>query len=311
MYVYVCLYRSLGASWSSLVKQPQLHSIPQIHITYIHIHLLTLESLSLSHTHTYTLTLVCMHIYIHMLTAAVLDDVMSLVLLAVVQSLAGTTNPSSFSSSSDSFPTNSSSTNPLSTAAVTTFNTWSVLSPILISTGAILIGIFLTWLLRPLASHLGAKIPTKPESQELFFGVLTLSIFGLAGLLAYLCALVGSSELLGCFFAGLVGSAVPGLAGYWQNHSGSLLTWGTRLFFACTVAFGVPPLTEGDGLFSGGAIWLGFWLANVALWGKLVVGLVVRLSLFSHLSSLISHLSLIASLSLSLSLFCSLSYKYS
>jgi Kef-type K+ transport system membrane component KefB len=66
------------------------------------------------------------------------------------------------------------------------------------------------------------------------------SLFSVAVVFAVLCRLAQSSELLGCFFAGLAFSSSPQLKSAWPDSMQHLLTWSSSLFFACSIGFGVP-----------------------------------------------------------------------
>jgi hypothetical protein len=90
-----------------------------------------------------------------------------------------------------------------------------------------------------------------------------------------LSRLVYSSELLGCFFAGLVFSSSSVLRSTWPVQMKRLLRWGTALFFAATISFGIPrvsilfsrsALGRGAALLAAGACCAGthWWLYHVA-----------------------------------------------
>ena len=85
---------------------------------------------------------------------------------------------------------------------------------------------------------------------------------------ALACAAVGSSDLLGCFLAGLCISSMPGLAKIWDKEMKFFVAWGTRLFFACTIGFTFPPLSV---LFSVSALVQGLALTAAAIVGKCAV----------------------------------------
>jgi Kef-type K+ transport system membrane component KefB len=123
-----------------------------------------------------------------------------------------------------------------------------------------------------------AAVPSLPAaaSPRWLGDVQVICLLASAAVAAWLCALTGSSPLLGAFFAGLVFSDKVALAPThraWQRNIKRHLAWGTRLFFAATVAFGIPSLTDTDGgLFTARAAERGFVLSLVAIFGKLVVG---------------------------------------
>ena len=80
-------------------------------------------------------------------------------------------------------------------------------------------------------------------------------------------AWVGSSDLLGCFFAGLIFSTEPRVFPIWQKHTHQLVRWGGALFFAATIGFGVPKLSQSGGLFEVNAVARGAALTAVAILG--------------------------------------------
>ncbi len=163
--------------------------------------------------------------------AAVVDDVLSLCLLQIVKALGSATS------------------------------TWDYLRPVVASIGSILVGIFIVYVIKgcDLVSRLVAY---KSDAFLLFAMASLVLVFG------WSCAVVGSSDLLGCFLAGLAfsGSAPSRIA--FAKNFGRLTKVGTALFFACTVGFGVPPLGTGGGLFSAAAVARGAWLLFAALIGK-------------------------------------------
>ena len=90
-------------------------------------------------------------------------------------------------------------------------------------------------------------------------------------LFGWSCASVGSSDLLGCFIAGIVTAQLAddtaAVAEAFDQEFGSYVDVGSSLFFACTIGFGIPSLT-GDGMFSGPALARGALLTIAAVVGK-------------------------------------------
>lgn len=170
--------------------------------------------------------------------AAVVDDVLSLMLLGIIQSLEKATT------------------------------TWDYLQPVVGSLGSILIGLLLIFFVlpKPLVA-LRSKISMEHHSTMYIFLLVMLSIsFG------WVCALIGSSDLLGVFTAGLVVGNVLGADGVskaFETHFGVLTTHGTSLFFACTIGYSFT-VGSGDGMFSGDAIGKGLILTFVAIIGKMI-----------------------------------------
>ncbi|CAN0317063.1 unnamed protein product, partial [Laminaria digitata] len=97
--------------------------------------------------------------------------------------------------------------------------------------------------------------------------VLSLSL-----LFAYLSSVMGSSDLIGCFFGGVAFSGVPGVGRVWERQMKRFSQWGSRLFFSVTIAFSVPSLYHDGGLSSVGPFWKGLVLTIAAIVGKLAVG---------------------------------------
>jgi Kef-type K+ transport system membrane component KefB len=125
----------------------------------------------------------------------------------------------------------------------------------------------------------GCKKPTIGDRLLLSFVLLSAALF------AWLSSLVGSSDLLGCFFAGLAFSPILHCKQVWDRQMKQFVTWGGRLFFACAIGFSVPPLAGDDGLFNPTSLERGAVLAAVATLGKLTTGFfaVGELSLYSFL----------------------------
>lgn len=131
----------------------------------------------------------CIHACIRMTT--VMDDVISLALLAEVKALSGTGSGDS-DEAGDGGSDNSAS-------ASSSTSTWALTKPVVASLGSIFVGVLLTHLLPPYIARVNAYF-CPPKRGPFQF----VSVIGLAVLFGYLCALVGSSDLMGCFFAGLL-----------------------------------------------------------------------------------------------------------
>ncbi|CAM9285274.1 unnamed protein product [Scytosiphon promiscuus] len=222
-------------------------------------------------------------------TAAVIDDVLSLLLLAEVQAL-GADDP----------------------------KWYDYAIPVLASVGSVAVGsvaaVFISSQTEPLGAWLASlnrdsnkRTPSAPSAQAavpLEGGVVSVTndaratqhvaesgeerAVGLVGrgdrvllvmvlafslVFAYLSSLVGSSDLLGCFLGGLAFSGVPGVQRVWARQMKRYSHWGARLFFSCTVAFSVPSIYKDGGLLRPEPFWKGLVLTAAAIVGKLVVGL--------------------------------------
>ena len=195
--------------------------------------------------------------------------------------------------------------------------TGSLVWPVLASLASIVVALLLCKLLpRPLLLLRRRWCPSGGRGVERFNMLL---LAALSVLCALCSALVGSSDLLGCFCAGLVVSqldvkvtstssapdgagrggvaedgptdaaedAEDGKAGACQGgaptihasfvrHFGSLCRWGTALFFAATIGFGVPSFfAAGGGLFAPEALTKGACMAVAAIVGKFLCALAV------------------------------------
>ena len=170
--------------------------------------------------------------------AAVVDDVLSLMLLGIIQSL---------------------------DTAVTT---WDYCKPIIGSLGSIATGLLLIFFVLPKPLQLlRSKVPVKQHSNMYIILLLALSIC-----FAWLCAIVGSSDLLGVFTAGLVVGNVldyNDVSKAFAKQFGVLTMHGTSLFFACTIGYSFA-VGSSDGMFSGPAIGKGAILTLVAIVGKML-----------------------------------------
>ncbi|CAM9980890.1 unnamed protein product [Ascophyllum nodosum] len=102
--------------------------------------------------------------------------------------------------------------------------------------------------------------------------LLLLMVLALSLLFAYCSALVGSSDLLGCFLGGVALSGIPGVQRVWARQMGRFTQWGARLFFSTTVAFSVPSIYKDGGLLGPASLWKGLMLTVAAVLGKLAVG---------------------------------------
>jgi len=99
--------------------------------------------------------------------------------------------------------------------------------------------------------------------------LLLFILIGVSTLIAFLCAVAGSSDLLGTFCGAMPFSAFPEVVEAWGRYSKQIVNWGGRLFFAATVGFGVPKVASGDNaLFDGECFGKGVVLFLVSVVGK-------------------------------------------
>eukprot|EP01065_Artemidia_motanka_P016040 TRINITY_DN1976_c2_g1_i1.p1 TRINITY_DN1976_c2_g1~~TRINITY_DN1976_c2_g1_i1.p1 ORF type:complete len:441 (+),score=109.80 TRINITY_DN1976_c2_g1_i1:56-1378(+) len=174
--------------------------------------------------------------------AAVMDDVLSLCLLAEIKALKGD-DPSS----------------------------WDIAKPLVASFGSILIGGVLALSVFPRALPPVLKcLPADGPARNCCLVALVLTT---ATALAFAGAGAGSSDLLGTFAGVLPFSAFPEVVDAWQRSTKPLVQWGGRLFFSATVGFGTPKVRAGDGnMLSGAAVWKGAALGVAAIAGKFLCG---------------------------------------
>eukprot|EP00943_MAST-04B_sp_MAST-4B-sp1_P001754 g1754.t1 len=112
------------------------------------------------------------------------------------------------------------------------------------------------------------------DEEYLPFFYISLLVF-LSLLFGFLNVLVGSSDLLGVFTAGLIVShtfkAEIIQTVYNESIYGELTKVGTSLFFACTIGFSFPFM---NGMFLPESLLKGLGLLFVALIGKMPTGLI-------------------------------------
>eukprot|EP00300_Choanocystis_sp_HF-7_P026091 c28687_g1_i1.p1 GENE.c28687_g1_i1~~c28687_g1_i1.p1 ORF type:complete len:430 (-),score=83.79 c28687_g1_i1:7-1296(-) len=169
-------------------------------------------------------------------SAAVIDDMLSLVLLSVVAIQ-----------------------NQHSEASV-----WQYAAPIAGCFGSITFGCLLCHFASEPLARLEHRIPPPMRTRVLLTLVLAT---GVAASLS--CRLVKTSELLGCYFTGLLFSSSNGVREVWKSQMKRLTRWGSALFFSATIAFSVPSLNV---LFSRDAASRGILLLLAAMLGKSFVG---------------------------------------
>lgn len=170
--------------------------------------------------------------------AAMVDDIVSLVILAVLDELAkGDSNTSAGSTA------------------------WLVLRPILISTAVICVGIVFIrttpWLIRTLMGSWSEEVRDHGIQAALLCMTLGFTIAS---------GYVGSTYLLGAFAAGMSFSNVPGTQELWAKHF-PLTEWLVSIFFA-SIGF-VVPVAE---MFEPTSFGLGMLYTVPAILGKAITG---------------------------------------
>lgn len=155
--------------------------------------------------------------------AAMLDDIFSLVILAVIQQLAKKDDSDSSGR-----------------------RAWLIARPIVVSICIFIIG----WILVKAIPPIFAKIKFRDSGTEhiIVIAALLLVTFGMTMASGY----AGSTHLLGAFASGMSFAGVPRAAEFWCEHHPAT-NWLARIFFA-TIGFTIPvkslfdPVTFGYGL---------------------------------------------------------------
>ena len=122
-----------------------------------------------------------------------------------------------------------------------------------------------------LGGHLAPPLDSSHDESERSGGgnletALLVLLAVLTAGLGWACAVVGSSDLLGCFLAGLALGPFKEARDGFERYAGALTRAGGALFFACTIAFTVPSFLQGSGgLLEPGALAMGGALTGVAV----------------------------------------------
>lgn len=167
------------------------------------------------------------------IAAAVLDDIISLILLSVIQSLA---DPTIF----------------------------SVGKPVVVSGAFLVVFGYLAIYVMPV--HLPKFIKLFDPKLKDYVSLASVFTFALALIPASHYA--GTSYLLGAFLAGLCFCHDHHMHTMWQQQMKRLMSWLLRLFFACTIGFEVPIQDVWTG-----EIMLNTTLFFTAIVGKLATGI--------------------------------------
>jgi Kef-type K+ transport system membrane component KefB len=147
--------------------------------------------------------------------AAMIDDVSSMVLLAILQG----------------------ATSIVETGEV---DVMAMMKPVLASLGLFAASIIMRVVL--CKAMAGEEQDAKAEQQsanlylhEKILGVVTAGIC-----FAVIADKIGSTHLLGCFLAGVIATAWKSFPEIWEPMVEPILPWMTMAFFSCTVGFAVP-----------------------------------------------------------------------
>merc|ERR1712093_548236 len=148
--------------------------------------------------------------------AAMIDDVSSMVLLAILQG---------------------------ATSIVQTgeADAMAMVKPVIASAGLFVASIIIRVLLcKAMASGEEQDAKAEHEANQMYLHekILGVVIAGIA--FAIIADKIGSTHLLGCFLAGVVATAWKSFAHIWEPMVEPILPWMTMAFFSCSVGFAVP-----------------------------------------------------------------------
>jgi Kef-type K+ transport system membrane component KefB len=167
------------------------------------------------------------------IAAAVLDDIIALILLSEIKALE---NPTA----------------------------WAFMKPIVAAMALLVVfGSFAIWVM-PLAMDKLIKPRVAEKNHEnLILGL----IFVMTLAMAPTALAAGSSYLLGCFIAGFCFCTEKLVHHVWVSQVKRILSWLLRIFFACTIGFEIPIKSFGDGQVIAYAM-----ILMLAIFGKLITG---------------------------------------
>jgi Kef-type K+ transport system membrane component KefB len=157
------------------------------------------------------------------MAGAMLDDVISLVLLAMLTGLSGEGG----------------------------IGAMTVLTPLIASAGVMIIGYLLRAFFVCLDRKTGATDRLTPEEhvqverKRVMIYILAM-LLGAIGIV-WVADHIESSYLLGAFMAGMLATTWPRFQETWDELCEPVLPWLCRCFFACTVGFAVPVAALGSG----------------------------------------------------------------
>lgn len=192
--------------------------------------------------------------------AAMIDDVASLILLAMISSIA-------LSNDDDAGVTGSNAAEAVAESEVVwgpTEGAWSVLIPLISSLSFIVVStcfaVVMPRALQPLLQKFSG-------SQDTEGAVCMLLLTAWATVLTLGAHYARTTFLLGCFMGGVSFASMPRVVEAFEAHVPPLSAWTSRIFFA-SIGFAVPA-TE---LFSGEALGYGALLTAIAILSKVVTG---------------------------------------
>ncbi|CAG8662013.1 8571_t:CDS:1, partial [Paraglomus occultum] len=169
-------------------------------------------------------------------TVAMFDDIICLVILAIVAQI--------FSDTTDA---------------------WKIARPIISSTGIIVVGIGLTFVMPAVIRKVRPYAAARSEKfwRELFFDFML--VYG--GAFSFIAELAGSTRLLGAFMAGMSLANVSEASQLWEKRVYSIQRWLLPIFFA-SIGFIIPI----KGLFTPTNFGYGIAYSAVATFAKFIAG---------------------------------------
>merc|ERR1712093_563447 len=148
--------------------------------------------------------------------AAMIDDVSSMVLLAILQGATSIVQ----TGEADAMP---------------------MVKPVIASLGLFVASIIIRVLLcKAMASGEEQDAKAEHEANQMYLHEKILGVVTAGIAFAIIADKIGSTHLLGCFLAGVVATAWKGFAEIWEPMVEPILPWMTMAFFSCSVGFAVP-----------------------------------------------------------------------
>jgi Kef-type K+ transport system membrane component KefB len=148
--------------------------------------------------------------------AAMIDDVSSMVLLAILQG---------------------------ATSIVETgeADALAMIKPVIASLGLFAASIIIRMVAcKALAGGEEQDAKAEQQASQMYLHEKILGIVVAGIVFAIIADKIGSTHLLGCFLAGVVATAWKGFQEIWEPMVEPILPWMTMAFFSCTVGFAVP-----------------------------------------------------------------------
>jgi len=193
-------------------------------------------------------------------SAAMIDDVLSLILLAMIGNASG-----SNSATVDPITNTTSETKEILWGP--SKGTWAVVLPLLSSIIFIGVTSAIALLTPSLMTALRQSSPFKTISQNQWEKVVLFLLFALTAALTAVAWGARTTFLLGAFMGGVSFSSISDAVPAWEAHMPAVSFWMSKLFFA-SIGFAVP-VSE---LFDAKALYFGLLLTAIAVASKVLTG---------------------------------------